>query len=201
MPSVLARFFASLCRAAKACSEPKMIARLQRILSGVELFALVLWVGGGFVLSVFAYPILGRVLGGEGDDSWAAIRAVSISFQRAALIFAAVVLVSNFLKGAIYLRHIPFQRFALLAATIMFMFTVVEVFVLHPRLDDKASQIASLKDQPATRLQEEVRELRRQLKVVEAGNVALGLFLVYAFRHFEERKPQALLQILAAGTP
>ena len=178
-----------------------MIVRLQRILSGVELFALVLWVGGGFALSVFVYPALSRVLEGDASNGWAAIRAVSIGFQRAALIFAAVVLASNFLKGAIYLRHIPFQRFALLAATIMFLFTAVEVFMLHPRLEDKASQIASLKDQSTTQLQDEVRELRRQLRVVEAGNVALGLFLVYAFRHFEERKQKALAQILSGKNP
>ena len=111
-----------------------------------------------------------------------------------------MVLASNFLKSAIYLRFIPLQRFALLAATIMFLFTAVEIFVLHPRLDDKTSQIESLNDQSDTQLQEEMRELRRQIRMVEAGNVALGLFLVYAFWHFEERKAKALAQILAGAS-
>jgi uncharacterized membrane protein len=175
-----------------------MIARLQRILSAVELFALVLWVGGGFALTVFAYPVLQRLLAGDGEAGWAAIEAISLGFQRAALIFGSVVLASNFLKGAILGRFIPLQRYALLAATISLLFAGADVFLVRERLREKAEQVASLGDQPTDRLQVQIQELRRQMKVIEAVNVALGLFLVYAWRHFEERKSVGYARLLAA---
>lgn len=176
-----------------------MLPRVQRIVSGIELFALVFWVGGLFFVVAFVEPVLGRVLNENPDAAWEGAQALRERFGPLELIFAVSVLVSNFLKVAVFRAVSLIQRAALMVAAMTVIFTCAGMFMIRPQLQEKRAALTTLAAEPGrdqTPERREFEELRQQQDVLLAVNWGLGLFLVYAYRSFEERKLQALARII-----
>lgn len=175
-----------------------MLARAQRILAGIELFALVIWIGGLFFLVVYARPGIARALPEQNELHWPVVYALYNHFGNLEIILATVVLVSNFLKIVVFRGISDMHRFALLIAAAMLASTIMCASVVRPRIADKTDSLKALP--PAERLTSPdaklLTELRRNYEGFMIGNLALGLFMVYAYRTFEERKLQAIARIL-----
>ncbi len=176
-----------------------MLARTQRIMAGIEIFALVFWVGGLFFLVAFVPPVLDRALKDDPDGAWEATAALIAQFGAVELIFAAAVLASNFLKLMVFRGVAPLQRVALMISAMMILFTCASLFGIRPLLEDKRAAVGTLataREKPMPPEREAFDDLRRQQDFLLLLNCGLGLFLVYAYRAFEERKLQALARII-----
>ncbi len=169
--------------------------RLQRILTAVEIFALVLWVGGCFLLTVVALPSVEAALGAGSDAAWDLANTLADRFQGIEIICGLVVLASNFVKSVILGRAIRLQRYALLVATVMMLFTLVGAGLARPRIAEKRAEVRMATPGALPRDEERLRDLQRQWHWLGVSNLALGLFLVYAYRHFEEQKPLVLAKL------
>lgn len=176
-----------------------MLARMQRIVAGIEIFALVFWVGGLFFLVAFVPPVLEHALAETPDKAWEATSSFVSQFGSVELIFAAIVLISNFLKLMVFRGIAPLQRIALMISAMMILFTGTSLFAVRPALEDKRAALGTLAvapGHPETPERAEFEELRRQQEFLLFLNWGLGLFLVYSYRSFEERKLQALARII-----
>ena len=173
-----------------------MLARIQRNLAALELFALVLWVGSLFFIGIVLLPQLVAMNAGDVDAQWRMSSALMHRFQGVELIFAAVVLASNFVKVAVFGRLVTLQRYALLAATLLAIFTATATFGLRPAIRDKRAQIEAAGTGIIPRDHEMFHTMNRQAHMLGLVNLALGLFLVYSWRHFEERKTAAISRLL-----
>jgi hypothetical protein len=91
----------------------------------------------------------------------------------------------------------PLQRVALLVAAIMLMFSTTDYLVVKPRIEEKKSEIGSL-NAPVTipKDRETFDTLCHEREVLMMVTLAFGLFMVYSYRTFEERKLQAIARIL-----
>lgn len=177
-----------------------MLARSQRILAGIELFALALWVGGLFFLLAFANPVTRMLFPEDKDTAWRIMGALHTRFGALEPIFALVVLASNFLKLVVFRGMNEMQRIAVLIAAMMLTITLFTSYQLRPLLDEKKAAIPSL-TQPEPNAAEEVHKFEKLQGKYQAFlmfNLVLGLFMVYAYRSFEERKLQAITRILKA---
>lgn len=177
-----------------------MLARSQRILAGIELFALALWVGGLFFLLAFADPAIRMLYPDDKDAAWRIMHAFHTRFGALEPIFAIVVLASNFLKLIVFRGMNEMQRFAVLIAAIMVTITLFTTYQLRPVLDEKKAGIPTL-SHPAVNGADDVLKFEKMVGKYEAFlmfNLMLGLFMVYAYRTFEERKLQAITRILKA---
>jgi uncharacterized membrane protein len=175
-----------------------MLPRLQRILAAIELFALVIWTGGLFFFVILLQPLLSSSLGDNADLVWSVQHGVLKHFNRLEVVLAVVVLASNFSKAAIFIRHVPLLRGALLAASLMLVFTIGCTFTIEPRLAEKRAEIPSLNAIHGTPEMRQFDGLRRQYTVLAGANLMLGLFLVYSYRAFEERKLVLLARMIEA---
>lgn len=173
-----------------------MLARIQRNLAAMELFALVLWVGSLFFIGVALMPQMAAMNADDVDAQWRMSSALMRRFQGVELIFAVVILGSNFVKSAVYGRLVALQRYALLAATLLAIFTATATFGLRPAIRDKRAQIEEAGTGVIPRDHEMFRTMNRQAHVLGLVNLGLGLFLVYSWRHFEERKAAAVSRLL-----
>ncbi len=120
-------------------------------------------------------------------------------FGSVELIFATAVLLSNFLKVIVFRGMSRLQRVALMVSAIMLIFSCTGMFVLRPRLAEQRALLPTLVQDVSAEPSLAWREfeaLRRQQEALFGINWALGLFLVYAYRNFEERKLQALARII-----
>ncbi|MGI8907336.1 MAG: DUF4149 domain-containing protein [Candidatus Sumerlaeaceae bacterium] len=177
-----------------------MLARSQRILAGIELFALALWVGGLFFLLWFASPVVAMVFPDDKDTTWRMMNAFYARFGPLEAIFGVVVLVSNFLKLVVFRGLNEMQRIAVMISAVMLTIAVFSAFQIRPLLDEKRAAFPSL-NQPAPSTTEEIaafQKMRTRYEVFLKGNLLLGLFMLYAYRSFEERKLQAITKILKA---
>lgn len=178
-----------------------MLARTQRIAAGIEIFALVFWVGGLFYEVAFLLPVAEHVLAGSPDDSWRVIATHLKQFGSVEIIFALIILASNFLKLVVFRGMAAIQRVALLVSAIMLIFAFTSTFVVQPRLEEKRGAVGTLVRPPTPEVppspeRREFDELRSQLEILLFSNWVLGIFMVYAYRTFEERKLQALARII-----
>lgn len=177
-------------------SDTLKLARLQRILAAVELFALVLWVGSLFCLVAFV-PWKDTA----GTDG---VRLSELTAQRlhhVEIIFAAVVVASNFVKMLLFGRLSQLLRPALMVSMLMLIVAFSCGNVLRPRIEEKraelaASAIPESSGSVALDLQQEVQSLEHKYRVLLTVNMLLGFFLVYSYRVFEERKTAAIAQVL-----
>lgn len=173
-----------------------ILARTQRILSAIELFALVLWVGGLFFLGTFAPPIISQTLQPDQDAAWRVARAIIGKFNSIEMIFAIVVLASNFLKVTVFSSISQLQRYALLVSAIMLIFTFAYAHIARPRMDEKMVEIATLNPPMKSRERQQFEKLYQEYQFLVGVNLMLGFFMVYAYRSFEEHKLQALARII-----
>jgi hypothetical protein len=115
-------------------------------------------------------------------------------------IFAVVVLASNFLKQVVFRGLNEMQRVAVLIATVLLIFTMFTSYQLRPMLEERRGSIPTL-NQPAPNSADDIvkfNKVRSKYEVFLTINLVLGLFMVYAYRSFEERKLQAITKILKA---
>ena len=173
-----------------------MLMRVQRILAALELFALVLWVGGLFFFGTCAARTIVQTLATDQKTAAAIMDIMMQRFNRLEVILATAVLVSNFLKMMTFGRVVRLQRIALLASSLMLAFTLSYTFVLRPRLQEQLADIETLAPTATTPEQKEYRRQRQQIEFLVGTNIALGLFMVYAYRNFEERRLLSVAKIL-----
>lgn len=176
-----------------------MLPRVQRIGAGIELFALVFWVGGLFFIFAFVEPVVTHAIPDDPDSAWRIVIALITHFGSVELIFAVAVLVSNFLKVIVFRGMSRLERVALMVSAIMLIFACTGMFILRPRLHEQRAQLTTLAPDPTAEpspARQEFEALRHQQEALFGINWALGLFLVYAYRNFEERKLQALARII-----
>ena len=174
----------------------QILPRLQRIFAAIEIFALVLWVGGLFFVAVFASPTVNQALGSDPDRAIRVVQKLHARFNSVELIFAVVVLASNFLKGAVLGNLSRLQRYALLASSLMLVLTLSYSLHLKPKIEDKLSEITAMTATATSRDQQKLEVTIRKYRILMGLNLALGLFMVYAYRSFEERKMAAVAQFL-----
>ena len=173
-----------------------MLMRIQRILSAIELFALVLWVGGLFFFGTFGARTILQTLTADRMTAASIIDAMMIRFNRLEIILAIAVLASNFVKVMTFARVVRLQRVALLISALMLAFTVSYTYVLRPRMAEKLTEVRTLAPGAVSPEREEYRQLHQEVGFLIAANIGLGLFMVYAYRNFEERKLQSVARIL-----
>ena len=179
---------------------PAMLARTQRILAGIELFALALWVGGLFFLLAFAGPALRLLFPDDKDQVWRIMDAFYAKFGALEPIFAVVVLASNFLKLVVFRGMNEMQRVAVMISAVMLTVAVFSTYQVRPMIEEKRGSIPTL-NHPNVNSADEIlkfEKMRSRFEVFMMGNLVLGLFMVYAYRTFEERKLQAITKILKA---
>lgn len=173
-----------------------MNPRIQRILAGIELFALVFWIGGLFCLTFFLPPLAGLLLSNPQDSFWQPLDTLFYQFNSVEIIFALVVLASNYVKTALFRKVYPLQQLALMVAALMLVFALTCSVVLRPRIETKATEILSSQDAPKKREVQQLGELYREYRTLMTANFMLGLFLVYSYRAFEERKYHAIAKLI-----
>lgn len=175
-----------------------MLLRIQRIVAAIELFALVFWIGGLFFIFSFGYvaalqnPLTAHEPVAQYTD------AMCKQFNSLELILSVVVMVSNFLKTALFGKTVRLQKAALLVASLMLVFTWTNTLTLRPRMEDNLELAAvggKIQQPDAARRYSDYRD---KYQLVMTSNLVLGLFMVYAFRSFEERKLQSLAKIFQA---
>lgn len=174
-----------------------MVLRIQRILAGIELFALVLWVGGLFAFGTLVHlPHALPDWPTPRDPIVSAFENLLGRFNDLEIIFAVAVLASNFVKVSILSRVWPLERVALLVSVIMLVFTMTYAYALRPKMNDRLSEIPTLAADQREAASTDYRKMHWQYTVLMRTNVVLGLFMVYAYRTFEEKKLQALASII-----
>lgn len=176
-----------------------MLLRIQRILAAIELFALVFWIGGLFFLFSFAaVPALQNPITAH-DAVPQFADAMCKHFNSLELVLSLVVLVSNFLKAALFGKTIPLQKGALLVASFMLVFCWTYTLNLRPRMEENLELAvtagAKIQQPDAAR---RYTEFRKKYELLMTTNLLLGLFMVYSFRTFEERKLHSLAKIFQA---
>jgi uncharacterized membrane protein len=173
-----------------------MQARIQRILSGIEIFALVFWVGGLFFLTGIAAGVPAILPDMPRRDVWSVLDVLYRHFNRIEPFFAVVVIASNFFKVLVFGRFLTLQRAALMFSAIMCFLMITYSTILWPRIEEqrKETAVATPANRPAEL--KKLDELERDYINLMGANLICGLFLVYAYRAFEERKLQALAKVL-----
>ncbi len=169
--------------------------RNQRILAALELYSLVLWVGGLFFLIAFFELAVRSSLQGQPEAAWLISRSVYARFGAIQALFATVVLASNFMKLLVFRSMFELQRYAVLLAAIALTLTLFCVFQLQPELHTLHGAVAPGGQGPELT---KFNRLHTQFLSLLKVNLGLGLFLVYAYRTFEERKLQSLVKVLKA---
>lgn len=171
-----------------------MLLRSQRILAGLEIYSLVLWVGGLFFLVAFADPAIRSSLADLPAASWKIHRSLYSRFGSIQALFAGVVLASNFVKLIVFRRMFELQRYAVLLAAIALTVTAFCVFHIRPELDRLHAAIpeGAIDGLELSRF----TRLHLQYLSLTKVNLVVGLFLIYAYRTFEERKLQSLIKVL-----
>jgi uncharacterized membrane protein len=177
-----------------------MLARSQRILAAIELFALALWVGGLFFMLAFAAPAFRLLFPEEPDTVWRVSDALYTRFGALEAIFAVVVLISSVMKMVVFRGLNELQRVAVLVAAIMLTVALFSNFQLRPLIEEKRAGFPTLNHGSGSPADEIVRfdKLRGNYETFMKLNLVLGLFMLYAYRSFEERKLQAITKILKA---
>jgi len=173
----------------------RLMGRLLRIAGGIELFALVLWVGGLFFLLAIARPALLAAHPDNPDLVWDIMNILYGHFGSVQIPLAIAVLCSNFYKTAISPPKWDLQRFTLLVSAIMLSIALMTQFSMRPHLETRwmEAQKASVKTFAVDR--EPFAATREHYESILAGSMFLGLFMVYSYRRFEERHFAAFLRL------
>jgi uncharacterized membrane protein len=174
----------------------RMTVRVQRIASAIEIFALVMWVGSLFFFLGFAWPAADSQSGPGTMAAWHLSSTMVNRFAPLEIVFAVVVLASNFMKVLLFRNAYTLQRIALLISAIMLLFTVYNTHKLRPLIDEKYTEIAAMTEPNAKLHRGKLDKLVQRQKVLLAVNLVMGLFLVYSYRTFEDRKMQALAGLI-----
>ncbi len=173
-----------------------MLARIQRILAAIEIFALVLWVGGLFFITAIAAGTPRLLPGIEKADLRAMLDVLYRQFNRLEPVFGIVIVASNFMKVLVFGRLLHLQRVALMVSTIMFFLMLTYTSVLWPRIEEKRKEVAALNEINRSKEAKKLSEYENDFVNLMGMNFLCGLFMVYAYRAFEERKLQALAKVL-----
>ena len=173
------------------------MVRAQRILAGIELFALALLSGGLFYLLFIVLPGIKQAL---PDIASADAKLMSVWYVRVGsleIILAAAILASNFAKLATFPHTGELQKLAVLVATLMLVVSIVCQVSVRPRLDDLRSDLQTIeKTDSAAETIESARLLEKKHINLLRGNLIFALFLLYCYRVFEEQKIKAIFNVL-----
>jgi hypothetical protein len=178
------------------------MVRAQRILAGIELFALALWSGGLFFLLFIALP---GISASDADDYAAQANFASACFARFGpleIILGLAILASNFVKLVTFPKTGELQRMAVLAATMLLVVSIACQASVRPKLDDLRNDLQSPRSaQSITSASESARLMeKKHINLLRAELIGC-LFLLYAYRVFEERKLRSLLNVLTTKQP
>jgi uncharacterized membrane protein len=171
------------------------MGRLLRIAGGIELFALVLWVGGLFFMLGIARPALAAAHPDNPDLVWNIMSVLYDHFGSLQILLAVAVLCSNFYKTAISPPRWDLQRFTLLISAIMLSTALLTQLSVRPHLEARwvEAQRQTVKTDAVDR--EPFKATREHFETMLAMNLFLGLFVVYSYRRFEERHFAAFLRL------
>lgn len=165
-----------------------MLPRLQRILAGIELFALVLWVGGLFFFTVAGARAVSDMLLVNPEFAVAVLDGMMKRFTRLEIVFAVAILASNFVKVMLVKRAVLLQKLALMISALMLVLALAYGARVRPALTEAVSELGSGSSPPSAH--DKLRRLRAEYEILIATNLVLGLFLVYAYGTYEDRKAQ-----------
>lgn len=173
------------------------LARAQRVLAAIELFALVLWAGGLFAILAVVAPSVRHVCAEDPQQSWKVMSSIFRRFGQLQPILAAIVLLSNFVKLSTLRTAGELQRIAVLVSAVLLTVSLFSTFNIFPRLMEQWQQVQANPVTSATAaVEQEKFDMRREkYEAFQAAVLLLALFSLYAYRVFEERKIQAILRL------
>jgi hypothetical protein len=153
-----------------------------KILSALELVSLALWVGSLFFICAFLVPYARRTFPGSLVEQWEMVYGAVRPFQGLEIIFACIILISDFFKSRIPFHGTRHHRAALFAATLAAMFTFANVFSLHPAIGDKINQLMNYGAQNVPELERHLTSMIQRAAIMEVVLLGLSLYLLHAWR-------------------
>ena len=157
-----------------------------KILSALELVSLALWVGSLFFITAFLMPYARRTFPDSLIEQWQMIYRAVQPFQGLEIIFASIILISDFFKSRIPFHKTRHHRAALFCATLATMFTIVNISSLHPAIEEKITQLSFYGATNMPQLEVQLTKMIHRAAVMEIVIFALGLYLLHAWRRVWE---------------